>query len=135
MHGQAREPRHYKRTMFENVGGGEILLILLVILIFFGPKKIPELAQSLGKGLRKFNDAKAGIESQVKDAIKEPLEAITGAKQGFESSLRAAAAPLHAELKLPQNLAPTPPPPVAPVLPIAPETQARGESEVPNREA
>jgi len=126
--------------MFENVGGGEILLILLVILIFFGPKKIPELAQSLGKGLRKFNDAKAGIESQVKDAIKEPLEAITGAKQGFESSLRAAAAPLHAELKLPQNLTPTPPPPVAATLPIAPETQARGEqthgeSEVPSREA
>ena len=65
--------------MFENVGGGEILLILLVILIFFGPKKIPELAQSLGKGIRKFNDAKAGIETQVKTAIKEPLEAITGA--------------------------------------------------------
>ncbi|HET6400239.1 MAG TPA: twin-arginine translocase TatA/TatE family subunit [Candidatus Kapabacteria bacterium] len=121
--------------MFENVGGGEILLILLVILIFFGPKKIPELAQSLGKGLRKFNDAKAGIESQVKDAIKEPLEAITGAKQGFESSLRAAAAPLQTELKLPQNLTPQPLPPQAPVLPLPPETQARGNSEIPSREA
>ena len=58
--------------MFENVGGGEILLVLLVILIFFGPKKIPELAQSLGKGLRKFNDAKSGFETQVKTAMKEP---------------------------------------------------------------
>jgi len=121
--------------MFENVGGGEILLILLVILIFFGPKKIPELAQSLGKGLRKFNDAKAGFESQVKEAIKEPLESITSAKQGFETSLRSAAAPLHAELNLPQNLTPTPPPPAAPTLPIAPETQARGIPEIPGNEA
>ena len=55
--------------MFENVGGGEVLLIVLVILIFFGPKKIPELAQSLGKGMRKFNDAKQGFESQVKTAM------------------------------------------------------------------
>ncbi len=110
--------------MFENVGGGEILLILLVILIFFGPKKIPELAQSLGKGIRKFNDAKAGIETQVKTAIKEPLEAITGAKQGFESQLRTIAEPLHAELKIPPSLT-APVVQTAPAQPPVPETQAR----------
>ena len=117
--------------MFENVGSGEILLIVLVILIFFGPKKIPELAQSLGKGMRKFNDAKSGLETQVKTAMKEPIEAITGAKQGFEAKMRELAEPLHAELKLPttQNIASTP------VLPIAPETQARGtESTEPTPE-
>jgi len=108
--------------MFENVGGGEILLVLLVILIFFGPKKIPELAQSLGKGLRKFNDAKSGFESQVKTVMKEPLEALTSAKEGFESHLRAAAEPLHAELKIPTSQLPQP---KAPVMPVAPETQAR----------
>ena len=110
--------------MFENVGGGEILLILLVMLIFFGPKKIPELAQSLGKGIRKFNDAKAGIESQVKSAIKEPLEALTGAKEGFEAQLRAVAEPLHAELKIPSSFTASP---VlsAPTQPPIPETQAR----------
>jgi sec-independent protein translocase protein TatA len=128
--------------MFENVGGGEILLILLVILIFFGPKKIPELAQSLGKGLRKFNDAKAGFESQVKTAIKEPLEALTSAKEGFESHLRSAAEPLHAELKIPTSQLPQP---KAPVMPVVPETQPRGaeiepaahplETTIPEREA
>jgi len=123
--------------MFENVGGGEILLILLVILIFFGPKKIPELAQSLGKGLRKFNDAKSGFETQVKTAMKEPLEALTSAKEGFESHLRAAAEPLHAELKIPTSQLPQP---TAPVLPVAPETQARGVATdvpppIPEREA
>jgi sec-independent protein translocase protein TatA len=123
--------------MFENVGSGEILLIVLVILIFFGPKKIPELAQSLGKGLRKFNDAKSGLETQVKTAMKEPMEAITGAKQGFESKMRELAEPLAAELKLPS----TPSSTTAPTLPIAPETQARGaeptepDTKNPEREA
>ncbi len=114
--------------MFENVGGGEILLILLVILIFFGPKKIPELAQSLGKGIRKFNDAKAGIETQVKTAIKEPLEAITGAKQGFETQLRTIAEPLHAELKIPPALTAPAVQPAQAQAPV-PETQARGIEE------
>jgi sec-independent protein translocase protein TatA len=112
--------------MFENVGGGEILLILLVILIFFGPKKIPELAASLGKGLRKFNDAKEGLESQVKTAMKEPLEALTEAKSGFEAKLREAAEPLHAELNLPAKLTASSATPLATPLPVPPETQARG---------
>jgi len=43
--------------MFGNLGTGEILLILLIILIFFGSKKIPELAQGLGKGLKEFRKA------------------------------------------------------------------------------
>ena len=117
--------------MFENVGGGEILLIMLVILIFFGPKKIPELAQSLGKGIRKFNDAKAGLESQVKTAIKEPLEALTGAKEGFESHLRSIAEPLHAELKILPALTAAPVQ-SAPSQPPVPETLAR-EAVEPNK--
>jgi sec-independent protein translocase protein TatA len=107
--------------MFENVGGGEIILILLVILIFFGPKKIPELASSLGKGLRKFNDAKTGLESQVKAAMKEPLDAITGAKSGFESKLREIAEPLQAELKMPHVK-----PGAPPSFPTPESTMARG---------
>ena len=126
--------------MFENVGSGEILLILLVILIFFGPKKIPELAQSLGKGIRKFNDAKSGLETQVKTAMKEPLEAITGAKDGFEAKMRELAEPLHAELKLPTSQQST----AAPTLPPPPESQPRitgggepaaPETKIPEREA
>ena len=109
--------------MFENVGGGEILVILLVVLIFFGPKKIPELAASLGKGLRKFNDAKEGLQSQVKTAMKEPLEALTSAKDGFEAQLRAAAEPLHAELNIPASRQAQP---LAAAVPLVPETQARG---------
>lgn len=40
-----------------NLGATEILLIVFVLLIFFGAKKIPELAQGLGKGIREFKKA------------------------------------------------------------------------------
>jgi len=51
--------------MFGNIGTGEIILILLIILIFFGAKKIPELAQGLGKGLREFRKAARDMQDEV----------------------------------------------------------------------
>ena len=47
------------------LGGGEIFLLVVVILILFGGKRIPELARGLGKGIREFKDAKDG--SPTKD--------------------------------------------------------------------
>ncbi|MDP1879483.1 MAG: twin-arginine translocase TatA/TatE family subunit [Parachlamydiaceae bacterium] len=44
------------------IGTGEILVILVVILILFGGKKLPEFAQSLGKGIREFKKACSGEE-------------------------------------------------------------------------
>ncbi|MFM2136176.1 MAG: hypothetical protein RL021_1576 [Bacteroidota bacterium] len=54
--------------LFLNMGGGEVFVILLVVLLFFGSKRIPELAKGLGKGMREFKDAMSGIEREVKDA-------------------------------------------------------------------
>lgn len=48
-----------------NLGTGEIILILLIVLIFFGAKKIPELAQGLGKGLREFRKAARDIQDEI----------------------------------------------------------------------
>ncbi len=50
-----------------NLGVPELLLILLVILVFFGSKKIPELAQGLGKGIREFRKASREIERDDED--------------------------------------------------------------------
>lgn len=47
------------------LGTGEIILILLIILIFFGAKKIPELAQGLGKGMREFRKAARDIQDEI----------------------------------------------------------------------
>lgn len=57
--------------MFGNLGGGEILLILVFILIFFGPKKIPEIAQGLGKGIREFRKATKDIQDVVEREVKQ----------------------------------------------------------------
>ena len=49
------------------LGGTEVLLIVLVLLLFFGGKKLPELAKGLGKGIKEFKDASAGIEDKKDD--------------------------------------------------------------------
>lgn len=54
-----------------NLGGQEILLIALVVLLLFGGKKIPELMRGLGKGIREFNDAKNNITSELNKEIQQ----------------------------------------------------------------
>jgi sec-independent protein translocase protein TatA len=54
-----------------NLGATEILLIFLVIVIFFGAKKIPELAQGLGKGIREFKKAAREIDDEVQSEVKK----------------------------------------------------------------
>jgi len=52
-------------------GGMELFIILFVVLLLFGGKKIPELMRGVGKGIREFNNAKATIESEIKEGMKE----------------------------------------------------------------
>lgn len=50
-----------------SLGGGEPILIALVILLLFGGKKIPELMKGLGKGVKSFKDGMNEIEKDIKD--------------------------------------------------------------------
>lgn len=50
---------------FLNIGGGEITLILVAVLLLFGGKKLPELARGLGKGIREFKDASEGVKREI----------------------------------------------------------------------
>jgi sec-independent protein translocase protein TatA len=52
-------------------GGGEWILIALVILILFGAKKVPEFARGLGRGIREFKDAVKDVKKEVDEAGKE----------------------------------------------------------------
>ena len=57
--------------MFGNLGAGEIILIVLVILLLFGAKKIPELAQGLGKGMKEFKKSLKDVEEEIKKTDNE----------------------------------------------------------------
>ncbi len=53
-------------------GGGEWIWLLLAVVIFFGGRKIPELARGLGKGIREFNDAKEGVKKEIEAGASMP---------------------------------------------------------------
>ena len=54
-----------------NLGGGEIFLILFIVLLLFGAKKLPELARGLGKGIKEFKDATKDVKDNIEKAAKE----------------------------------------------------------------
>jgi sec-independent protein translocase protein TatA len=54
-----------------NLGFGEMLLIGVALLIFFGPSKLPELGKALGKGIQEFKKASRELTDSVKDDIAE----------------------------------------------------------------
>ena len=58
------------RLMF-GLHGWEILIIALLVLLLFGGKKIPELMQGLGKGVKNFKDGMNGVENKPKEETKE----------------------------------------------------------------
>lgn len=58
-------------SLLFNLGGSEIILIMLIVLVLFGGKKIPELMRGLGQGIKEFNNAKSNIESEVRDNLRE----------------------------------------------------------------
>jgi len=51
--------------------GSHMVYLLIVVLLLFGGKKIPELAKGLGKGIREFNDAKDDIKNEIENNMKE----------------------------------------------------------------
>lgn len=57
--------------LFLDIGGGELVLILLVVVMFFGADKIPEMARGLGKGMRQFKDATGSIQREIEKSITE----------------------------------------------------------------
>lgn len=52
-------------------GGWELVIIVLVVILLFGAKKIPELAKGLGKGIKEFKDASKEIKDEIQEGIKE----------------------------------------------------------------
>lgn len=69
--------------MFD-VGGGELLLILLAVIVLFGPKKIPEIVQMFGKGLSQFRKAQSELKSHLDDIKSEVTSQIKSVENVVE---------------------------------------------------
>jgi sec-independent protein translocase protein TatA len=61
----------YSTILLFGLGAPEIVVIVLVVLLLFGGRKIPELMKGLGSGIREFNKAKNEVSDQIKDGMKE----------------------------------------------------------------
>jgi sec-independent protein translocase protein TatA len=60
-----------KPILLELFSGPHMIWLVIIVLIFFGGKKIPELAKGLGKGIREFNEAKDGIKNEIETGMKD----------------------------------------------------------------
>jgi len=56
---------------FGNLSGGELTVIVLIVLLLFGGNKIPELMRGLGRGIREFNNAKNSVEDELRQGMRD----------------------------------------------------------------
>ena len=68
---------------FFNLGPWEILLVLIVVLVLFGAKRLPELARGLGLGINEFRDAVDSSKKEIMDAV-DSEQAIEKSKDSEE---------------------------------------------------
>ena len=78
--------RHALFALF-NLGGGEIILPLALVLILFGAKKLPELARGLGRGIIQFRNSTRGVAGEIDDAASEAGRSVGGiyGKRAFQA--------------------------------------------------
>ncbi len=72
-------PTQLPLAFIDGLGGGEMMLIFFVILMLFGGKRLPELARGLGRSVREFKKATAGVEDEIKRVLDEPIAAAKAA--------------------------------------------------------
>ena len=75
-----------------NVGGPEVLVILLVALIVLGPSKLPEAARQVGRAMTEFRRMSSGFQQELRDALQEPVD--TTPSRGVEPAKPATPDPL-----------------------------------------
>jgi sec-independent protein translocase protein TatA len=73
--------------LFLNLGGSEVMLILLVILLFFGSKNIPNLARGLGKGMREFREATDGIKREIENSASPVTDEMKKASDDIQQQI------------------------------------------------
>jgi sec-independent protein translocase protein TatA len=57
-------------VLFDNIGGSELLVIVLVMFLFFGPKKLPEAGKNIGRAVREFKNAMRGLKDDLDNSTR-----------------------------------------------------------------
>ncbi len=96
--------------MFGSIGMPELILIFVVALLVFGPKKLPEIGKSLGKGLAEFKRASDELKKTIEREIEEGKSEVSSISQELSSTGGTVA-----------QSRPVPVPPPSPTEPAAPE--------------
>lgn len=68
---------HTVLLLFDFLGGGELFIVFLAVLLLFGGKGMPTVMRNLGRGIRQFKDATAGIQRDIQESannIKQEIE-------------------------------------------------------------
>ena len=82
---------------FGNLGFTELLMILVIVLVLFGARKVPEIGASIGKGIREFKKNIADVNREVREPLSEPRS--TDRIAAGETSSEAAEEPARPEPK------------------------------------
>lgn len=77
------------------IGGPEMIAIFIIALIVFGPKKLPELGKSLGRGLREFNKAKNDLKATWDEQIREAENHLQDVKETVHEPVRESIAAIN----------------------------------------
>lgn len=97
--------------MFANIGPGELLLIFVIALIVFGPRKLPEIGKSLGRMMFEFRRASTDLQRTIEDEVEADRRRELAAQRPAEPA-PPVAPPMHAAAATPDSaIAPTPPTP------------------------
>jgi sec-independent protein translocase protein TatA len=67
-------PNTHTLAFIEGIGGPELLMVMVIVLVLFGGKKLPEFARGLGKSLREIKKATSGVEEEFKRAMDDEPE-------------------------------------------------------------
>ncbi len=94
-----------------NIGPGELLVILLIALLVFGPKKLPELGKSLGAGIREFRRGTAGLKEELEGSFREapapaPVQTVVAQAVVPPAAPAQSAGPVTPQAVTPQRVTP-----------------------------
>lgn len=74
--------------LFFNISGGELVVIMLVAVMFFGKKGIPNVARTLGKGIRQFRDATQDIQRDILSSTEEVRNEVKKHRSEIEDNIK-----------------------------------------------